>query len=491
MYVPSRSEFTALAGGANVIPVYREFLADAETPVSAYRKLAAGRGASFLLESAEGTGAVARYSFLGLEPFLTVVAGGTANPFAALREALARYVPAPVPGLPPFAGGAAGYLAYDAVRYLERLPALDRQERELPDAVFLFPEIILAFDHLRRTVQIIAVARIEGDPAMAYNRAIVRIEQTAAALFRPAVAPAGALAGGSGAGGPLDGRYRSLHRRPPLRSDTTRAQFESAVQRAREYIRQGEAFQIVLSQTLEAELGAAPLDVYRVLRAINPSPYMFFLDLGDLALAGASPEMLVRVENGVARTRPIAGTRPRGVTEEADRALAGDLLADPKERAEHVMLVDLGRNDLGRVSRPGTIEIPSFMQVERYSHVMHIVTDLRGQLQEGAGALDALAACFPAGTVSGAPKVRAMELIAELEQTPRGPYAGAVGYFGFNGAMDTCIGIRMVVMSGGTARVRAGAGIVADSDPGREYEETLNKARALLLALEKAEEVAG
>lgn len=509
---PSEQEFVALGkgawgdGGEAVIPVWQEMVADLETPVSALLKLA-DLGPVFLLESAEGGEHVGRYSFLGLHPFWEMRAEGgvvtvrdrgreersRGDPVAVLRSHLARYRPVLAGSLPRFYGGAVGYVAYEWVHRLEKLPR-PPQGSGWPEAAFVMPEVVVVFDHLRRTVSIVVNALPGGDPVSAYRRAAARIGEVEERLSRPLgpgvgrPAPAerpgsacplprdaaGAAAGGTG-GSALS-----------FRSNVAREDFCRAVRRAKEYIREGDIFQVVLSQRLEAPFEASPLAVYRILRSINPSPYMFFLDLGDRQLAGASPEMLVRVEDGWVETRPIAGTRPRGRDPAEDRALERELLADPKERAEHVMLVDLGRNDVGRVCEPGTVRVTEFMKVERYSHVMHIVSAVRGRLRPEVDALAALASCFPAGTLTGAPKVRAMEIISELEPAERGPYGGAVGYFSFSGNADTCITIRTVLMHGGRALVQAGAGIVADSDPDREYEETLAKARALLLAVEAA-----
>lgn len=505
MYYPSRDEFEALAASANLVPVYRELVADLDTPISVYRKVCRG-GPSFLLESVEGGEKVARYSFLGCDPFIVfcsrgdlvevtttgshrVRAGGQddlrvrGNPLEILRGVMARYRPASLPGLPRFYGGAVGYLGYDLVRFIEHLPAPPPQDLELPDSLLVFPATVVVFDHVRHTVKVIHNARIE-DPCRAgevYDLAVAAVEAVLRRLEET----------GRGASGyDLLSRWKpgiSSRPLPEARSNMERHRFEEAVRQAKEYIAAGDIFQVVLSQRLEAPCSVTPFQVYRALRSINPSPYMFFLDFGELALVGSSPELLVRVENGVVETRPIAGTRPRGATPDEDVHLERDLLADEKERAEHLMLVDLGRNDLGRVCRYGTVKVDDFMTVERYSHVMHIVTEVHGRLEEGKDAFDALAACFPAGTVSGAPKVRAMEIIDELEATRRGPYAGAVGYFGFTGNMDTCITIRTMVIRGNRAYVQAGAGIVADSVPSREYEETMSKARALLRALEVAE----
>ncbi|MEW6398277.1 MAG: anthranilate synthase component I [Bacillota bacterium] len=490
---PSREEFVRLARGADgeagevVIPVWEEVVADVETPVSALLKLARHRPV-FLLESAEGGEHVGRYSFLGLDPFWEVRGEGdtvtirhrggeeclSGDPVAVLRSRMARYRLRVVGILPRFCGGAVGYVSYEWVHRLEKLPRPRGGSAGWPEAVFVMAEVVVVFDHLRHTLGIVVNALPGDDAESCYRRARARIEEIKGDLARPL--EGGVLASPVTAGGPGTS----------FRSNLSREEFCQAVRRAKEYIRAGDIFQVVLSQRLEAPLHSSPLSVYRVLRAVNPSPYMFFLDLGDMQLAGASPEMLVRVEDGWVETRPIAGTRLRGRDAVEDEVLARELLSDAKERAEHVMLVDLGRNDVGRVSQPGTVRVTEFMRVERYSHVMHIVSAVRGRLCPDADAFSALASCFPAGTLTGAPKVRAMEIISDLEPVERGPYGGAVGYFAFSGNADMCITIRTVQMRRGRVVVQAGAGIVADSDPDREYEETLAKARALLLAVEAA-----
>ncbi len=490
MYYPSRQEFTRLAREASLIPVYREWVADMETPVSLFRRVVTGPP-SFLLESVEGSETLARYSFLGTDPLLTVRSRGgeseirqdgvkmmvTGNPLEVLRRVLACYRPALVSGLPRFYGGAVGYLGYDIVRFLENLPDKLPEDPELPDSYFLLTRLVVIYDHVTRKVKVVANTPTREEPpggfGVLYDEAVARIETLVRRIQQGGtsyqVAPVLDLAG-------------------EFHSNTTKEEFEAAVRRAKEYIAAGDIFQVVLSQRLETDLVNDPFDVYRCLRAVNPSPYLYYLDFGELKIAGSSPEMLVRLEGDTVTTRPIAGTRPTSTQPEENDRLQEELLKDEKERAEHIMLVDLGRNDLGRVCRYGSVQVSQFMEVEGYSHVMHIVSEVQGKLREGLDAFDALAACFPAGTVSGAPKVRAMEIINELEPTRRGPYAGAVGYFGFSGNMDTCITIRTVVMKGQKAYVQAGAGIVADSVPELEYEETMNKARALLAALDMARE---
>ncbi len=489
MYRPTLEEFKRLAGQGNLVPVYRELPADLETPVSVYIKLR-DSGPSFLLESVEKGEQLGRYSFIGVQPPMTLLckrdqvrllSGGGAlleekretDPFTELEEVLARRHPVPLPGLPRFTGGAVGYWGYDTVRFIERLPETAVDDRpELPDAAFLLADNLVIFDHVRHRLLVLANARLEGDLTAAYAEAVARIEGVIGRLHRPLRIP------------PL----KNVASDARWESNFTQDAYEAIVRRAKEYIAAGDIFQVVLSQRLRRRTQADPLTIYRALRMLNPSPYMFLLELPDnLRLIGSSPEMHVRLEGRKAYLHPIAGTRWRGETPEEDDRLAEELLADPKERAEHVMLVDLGRNDLGRVCEYGTVKVPTMMVVERYSHVMHIVSDVQGVVREGMNAFDLLKATFPAGTVSGAPKVRAMEIIEELEGIRRGPYAGAVGYVGYDGNMDTCIAIRTIVMQGDICDIQAGGGIVADSDPTYEYNETMNKARALALAVEQAE----
>ena len=491
MYYPSRQEFREKAQLGNLIPVYREVLADTDTPLSAFLKIGGGEYA-FLLESVQGGEKWGRFSFLGRNPGLVVRTKGRqaellrpgspperrriTDPLDLLEEILGVYRPVRVEGLPRFFGGMVGYLAYDAVRFFETLPDRTVDDLGLPDALFVLTDTLLVFDSLSQRIQVISNAFVPdtapGTVEAAYDLALSKIEAVVAdlrkPLDRPLVAP-------------------SPSRACEPTSTFTREAFCRAVAQCKEYVAAGDIIQAVLSQRLEVNTAAQPLDVYRALRIINPSPYMYFLRLGDLALAGSSPEVFVRLEEGQIDLRPIAGTRPRGRTEIEDRALAAELLADPKERAEHIMLVDLGRNDVGRVAAPGTVEVNELMVIERYSHVMHIVSNVRGRIQEGRDAFDVIRASFPAGTVAGAPKIRAMEIIEELEPVTRGPYAGAIGYVSFSGNMDTAIAIRTVLFAKGRAWVQAGAGIVADSDPEREYQETLNKAAAMLKAIEMAE----
>jgi anthranilate synthase component I len=484
---PTRDEIAALAARGNVVPVYREILADLDTPVSAFLKIHRGPY-GFLLESVEGGEKWARYSFLGTEPARVLrIRGRTLevetpgartetrtvdDPLGALREILAAYRPVAVPGLPRFVGGAVGQIAYDMVRNFERLPARTTDDLGLPDACLLLAESLVVFDNVAQKILVVSHAHLDGRlaPEAAYDEAVARIDTLVARLRAPLEEPP-RVEGVPG----------------EVRSNFTQEAYEAAVRRAKEYIRAGDVIQVVLAQRFELPLAAPPLNVYRCLRTVNPSPYHFFLALGDHAVAGASPEVMVRVEDGDVTVRPIAGTRPRGTIEREDGALAAELAADPKELAEHVMLLDLGRNDVGRVARPGSVEVTERFVIERYSHVMHLVSNVRGRLAPGRDAFDALRATFPAGTLSGAPKIRAMEIIEELEPVRRGIYGGAVGYFAFSGAMDTAITIRSAVFRGGRVYVQAGAGIVADSDPESEHRECVNKARAMIQAVRLAE----
>ncbi len=474
MYYPALEEVKKLARDGNLVPVYREVVADLETPVSAFLKVSRG-GYSFLLESVEGGQRMARYSFIGTEPEKVIVStgGDKTGPLKKVQDELSKYKQAPVFGLPLFTGGAVGYLAYETAGWFEDLPTPDKDPLGLPEAVFMLANTMLVFDHVTHKVIIMSHAHIEDDVEAAYQKAVERIDELAERLKAPLPAQEAAQTG-------------KINRN--IQSNYSRGGFEADVSKVKQYITEGEAIQVVLSQRLTVPTTARPFDIYRALRSINPSPYMFFLQLGDFHILGASPEILVRVEGDAVMTRPLAGTRPRGTDEVEDRALAQELLLDEKERAEHIMLVDLGRNDIGRISQAGSVEVSDLMEIERYSHVMHMVTHVQGTLKEGCTAFDALKACFPAGTVSGAPKIRAMQIIAELEPDKRGPYAGAVGYFSHNGNMDMAIAIRTMIMKGSEAFVQAGCGIVYDSVPEREYQETLNKAKALLKAIEQAEE---
>jgi anthranilate synthase component 1 len=472
MYYPTLEEFRGLQNSGNLVPVYREIADDGETPVSAFLKVKRG-DYSFLLESVEGGEKAARYSFIGTEPYRVINTSGRdkTNPLQLIAGELAKYKPVAVSGLPDFCGGAVGYLGYETVRRFEELPSQASDPLALPESVFIFVDSLLIFDHAIRKIKIISHARPGGD--MAYQAATRRIDELVSRLEQKA--------------DPESPPPEAAAAPAETHSNFTREEFETKVEKARQYIIAGEVIQVVLSQRLSRRTSAHPLNIYRALRSINPSPYMFFLDFKDFQLIGSSPEILVKDINGTVTTRPLAGTRPRGKTSEEDIRLEEELRNDEKERAEHIMLVDLGRNDIGRVSLAGTVRVSELMAVERYSHVMHLVTNVEGRLRPELTSFDALGACFPAGTVSGAPKIRAMEIIAELEPDRRGPYAGCVGYFGFSGNMDTAITIRTIVMKDGIAHVQAGAGIVYDSVPSREYEETLNKARALFSAIERAE----
>ncbi|MCM2265101.1 MAG: anthranilate synthase component I [Desulfuromonadales bacterium] len=490
MIFPTRNEFFQLARRGNLIPVCREILADMETPVSAFRKIDDSRSA-FLLESIEGGEKWARYSFLGVgsgrvfrsrgryfevvENGEVVNSGEVADPLAELKKFVAPYAPVELPGLPRFFGGAVGYLGYDMVRFVEELPALKPTEIGAWDCCFLITENLLIFDNMRQKIKVVSNVHLGDfeDPARAYDRAVATIDGLVARLRgeRPARPPV-VRQDGSG----------------ELRSNFTRTEFEAAVERCKEYVRAGDVIQVVLSQRFSANLDVDPFDIYRALRVVNPSPYMFYLQFGDTRVIGASPEVLVRKEGRRVEVRPIAGTRPRGAVPEEDLRLEEELLADPKERAEHIMLVDLGRNDLGRVCATGSVHVDELMVVERYSHVMHIVSNVSGELLPGRDALDVFRAVFPAGTLSGAPKIRAMEIIEELEPCRREIYGGAVGYISFTGNMDLAIAIRTMVAHADRVHLQAGAGIVADSDPAAEYQETVNKAMGVKLALQMAQE---
>ncbi len=485
---PDFKTFESLAAQGNVVPVHKILTADLETPVSAYLKLAARKKHSFLLESVEGGENVGRYTFIGTDPFLTVTATGKkiaiersrkitrrrGNIFDILREIAGTFHPARVEGLPPFSAGAVGFAGYDIVRLIEpKVPPFRKDDVKLPDAVFLFFSTLLAFDHVKHQIHVISNVRCDewkGRLRQGYNDAKRRIAAVEKALAKPLRVPKN-----NPSPGPLK-----------VRSNVGKEYYCQAVEKAKEYILAGDIFQVVLSQRLEMEPQVAPFQIYRALRTVNPSPYMFYLHLDDTVILGSSPEMLVKVEGRQVDYRPIAGTRPRGATEAEDQAFAKDLLADEKELAEHVMLVDLGRNDLGRVCDFSSVHVPQFEELEYYSHVMHIVSRVRGQLRSDLDAFDALAACFPAGTVSGAPKVRAMEIIAELEPYRRGVYSGSVLYLDFSGNLDSCIAIRTMVVRDKKAYLQVGAGIVADSLPEQEWDETMNKARALLKAVELA-----
>ncbi len=513
---PSRKEFVALAKEHTLVPVCRVLTADLETPVSAFLRAAWPERECFLLESVENGEQVGRYTFMGLAPFKRIVARGNeititegkkvvdieGDVFQVLRRALSGHRPARLPGLPPFTAGAVGFFSYDAVRQIERLPSLAKDELGVPDACLLFFDEVLAFDHVRKENWLVVTADVmRGDAGEIYDKAVQRLDKLERRLSQPLPKQ-------------LVRKTRSRGRKAKLKVKfrTAKKDFLTAVERTKEYIAAGDIFQAVLSQRFDVVPAADSFQVYRALRAVNPSPYMFFLrfapdgPLGGapaktkssskrskgaetLELAGSSPELLVRVNKGKVEYRPIAGTRPRGANVAEDQALADEMLSDEKERAEHVMLVDLGRNDVGRVSEFGSVKVDRLMYVERYSHVMHIVSTIEGQLKSGLTAVDALRACFPAGTLSGAPKVRAMEIIEELEPARRGTYGGAVMYADFSGNLDSCISIRSMLATGGKGYVQAGAGIVADSVPELEHQESLNKAQAVIRAIERAREM--
>lgn len=490
MYPCNEEEFLQYAKKDTVIPVYEEFQAAFDTPLSVYLKLRKGPY-SFLLESVEEGRRVGRYSFIGAEPRVifkakdgqvTITEDGkaeqyiTTDPLLKLAELFQNYQQIKLPGLQGFTGGAVGYLGYEMIRYFEKLPAIFKEGEGLYDCVFMFMDNLVIFDHVRQMIQVVANAKVTDNPRRDYQEAIKRIEEIRIKLNRQI---------------PLEnfrtGGKEKISRPLQVKANVSPSEFETMVQKAKEYIKAGDIFQVVLSQRIEVELETDPLEIYRNLRSINPSPYMFYLDLDDLKLIGSSPEFLVKVTDQEVEVRPIAGTRPRGVDSKQEDELKKELLADEKEKAEHLMLVDLGRNDIGRVCTYGSVCVEKFMEVEKYSHVMHLVSRVKGKLAPERTNFDVLRACFPAGTVSGAPKIRAMEIIDELEPTVRGAYAGAVGYIGYNGEMDTCITIRTIIIKDNKAYIQAGAGIVADSDPAKEYQETQNKARALLKAVETAE----
>jgi len=490
MIRPSFKEFSRLAREGNLIPVYQELLMDLETPLSFFRRMERDRYA-FLLESIEGSERWARYSFLGTRPYLIFKSRGREieiiedgkkkklaadSPIGVLESLLKKYRPVAVEGIPPFFGGALGYVAYDAVEQFHDIPSLKKDPLGMPEIFFVFVQTLVAFDNLKHTIKVIDNVRLDGESDLrrAYAKATARIQKVISSLGKkpkPLEARELAQAGG----------------KRKFRSNLSRRAFEAGVGKAKGYIEAGDIIQAVLCQRLETRTPADPFEIYRALRFINPSPYMYYLELEDLRVIGSSPETMVRLTGDTIELRPIAGTRRRGSTPAEERELEADLLADPKERAEHIMLVDLGRNDVGRVAKVGSVEVNELMAIEKYSHVIHLVSNVRGKLAPGKSPFDVFVSSFPAGTVSGAPKIRAMQIISELEPEKRGLYAGAIGYFSFNGNLDTCIVIRTILMKGKRAFIHAGAGIVADSDPEKEYQETLNKARAMLKAIELAE----
>ncbi|MCA9131719.1 MAG: anthranilate synthase component I [Planctomycetales bacterium] len=489
-FSPSLERFVALAQDHELVPMYRRLLSDSHTPVSAFRQVDDGQGAACLFESVIGGEKVGRYSFIAVAPRVRIFAHNqqltvndgsqessaeVADPLDSLWQAVSGKRVAVLPELPPLTGGAIGYASYDVVRYVEDLPHPPQDDRRLPDLDFSIFDDLVIFDHVTKSMFVVAHVHCDeyASPDLAYRSGLERLDALTAKLQQ---STHNLTADEFDAQGPL----------PQLepQSNFTPAAFEAAVEKCTEYIRAGDIFQVVISQRLELPQVCEPFEVYRTLRVVNPSPFMFFVRTPAVTLVGSSPEVMCRVMQGTTTVRPLAGTRPRGKTPKEDQELAAELLADPKERAEHIMLVDLGRNDVGRVAQYGTVELSDVMVIERYSHVMHISSNVQGQLREGVHAMDALKACLPAGTVSGAPKVRAMEIIDEIEPHRRGPYAGAVGYIDYSGNMDTCIALRTIVFSGGRIYIQAGAGIVADSVPAAEYQETLNKAGAMLKAIE-------
>lgn len=491
MIQPSYREFCQLAKQGNLVPVYQELLMDLETPLSFFKRLERDKYA-FLLESVEGSERWARYSFLGTRPQrifkargrqVEIVEHGNSRkltsdaPLKILEQLLEGYRPVTVAGVPPFFGGALGYVSYNAVEQFHQIANSKKDPLGLPEVFFLFVQTLVAFDNLKHTIKIIDNAHVDKqtDLRAVYDTSVKRIRKVISTLQKK---PRGIE--------PRDLTQAAGKR--SFRSNLTQARFENAVNKAKEYIKAGDIIQVVLAQRLETETPTDPFEIYRALRFINPSPYMFYLELEDLRVIGSSPETMVRLTGDTIELRPIAGTRRRGATPEEECELEADLLADPKERAEHIMLVDLGRNDVGRVAKIGTVEVNELMAIERYSHVIHIVSNVRGKLAADKTPFDLFVSAFPAGTVSGAPKIRAMQIVSELEPQKRGLYAGAIGYFGYNGNLDTCIVIRTIVMKGKKVYITAGAGIVADSDPALEYQETLNKARAMLKAVELAEQ---
>jgi len=494
-HFPDLESFRKRQGRAGLVPVYRKIIADLDTPLTLFAKVAEGQSHVFLFESMEGGEKWGRYSFIGFDPLVTFSSKGnqvetcvfrgsekelavfSGNPLQVLKELVEGFAAAEADGeLPRFCGGAVGFLGYDMVRFMEDLPD-EKSSLAFPDSSFMVPRMVLVHDSFRQTVAVVCWVRLAGveDVAPVYNGAVRQIDEVIERLRAPVSTAS------------LAANIHGCSQSHQFTSNMEPQQFRTMVERAREYIKAGDIIQVVLSQRFHTQTGLAPLTLYRALRHINPSPYLFFLKLGDLVQIGSSPEILVRKEGEHIELRPIAGTRKRGASPEEDETLRRELLADPKERAEHLMLVDLGRNDVGRVARDGSVEVKDLLVVEKYSHVMHLVSGVHGLIADGKDQFDVMDACFPAGTVSGAPKIRAMEIIEELEPERRGPYAGAVGYFGFSGNMDFCITIRTFVMQGSDLWVQAGAGIVYDSDPQKELEETVNKSMGLRRAVELAE----
>lgn len=497
MIYPPKKDFLKLSQKGNLIPIYKEILGDFETPVSAYLKIARRSKYAILLESVEGGEKVCRYSFLAKDPELVFKSKGRKaeiihpssrkskiqavdikkTPLDEVRKIMSKYRFVEVKGLPKFCGGFVGYIGYDTIRFFEDLPTPPKDDLKLPDIILALVKELVIFDHLNHKIKVVSCVELPAKSTarqklLAYSKACISINKTIDALKKNFSSP----------------MNQKTKKRTGLKvsSNLTKSQFKQSVLAAKKHILAGDIIQVVLSQRFKTKISTDPLNIYRALRTVNPSPYMYYLRFNDINIAGSSPELLVRCENNVVETRPIAGTRPRGKDEKEDAIFAKNLLADPKERAEHIMLVDLGRNDLGRVCQRGTVKVSEFMAIEHYSHVMHIVSNVTGVLQKNKNPFDVIQAAFPAGTVSGAPKIRAMEIIDELETVSRGPYAGAIGYWGFANNLDTCITIRTIVVKDKTAYIQAGAGIVADSNPEKEYIETKNKAKALVSAIEIA-----
>ncbi|MDH5543107.1 MAG: anthranilate synthase component I [Nitrospinota bacterium] len=486
MIKPERNEFIKLSKKGNLIPVYREMFADLITPVGAFLKIAKDSRYAYLLESVEGVEKLGRYTFLGADPSIVIETSGRkgrkttpagveeftleGDPLDEIKKVMSSYRPVGAEELPIFFGGAVGYIGYDTVRFFEKIPELSKKDTDIPDVTMMIADSLIIFDNVKQKVKVVVNAHVDGDPGKVYDESVEKIERLVSKLESEQSFKAGI-------GGAAKGKTEYV-------SNTEKERFKKSVEKCKHYIREGDIFQVVLAQRLSISLNVSAFDVYRALRTINPSPYMYYLRLGGWEVVGASPETLVRLENGKVTVRPIAGTRPRGDTEREDIALEKELLADEKELAEHIMLVDLGRNDVGRVSKGGAVKVTELKTIERYSHVMHITSTVEGDIADGKDCYDVLRATFPAGTLSGAPKIRAMEIIDELEPTRRGLYGGAVGYFGYSGNMDTAIAIRTLAVKGKTAYLGIGAGIVADSDPEKEWEETMNKGRALLKAVE-------
>jgi anthranilate synthase component 1 len=488
MYYPSKKEFIKYAKKGNLIPVYKELIGDMDTPVSIFQRLA-GKYPSYLLESVEGGEHVGRYSFLGVNPSVIFKSKGRnisikkdgktkawitdTNPLSELKKVMSEYKPVNIDGLPRFSGGAVGYVGYNVISFFENIPIKENDELGFPDVYFMVTDTLVIFDHVKHLVKIVANAKVEGNAGKVYDESIKKIEGLVRKIRQ--LRPSSVV------------EFPKELKPMAVKSNFTKKQYEDIVNNAKEYIRAGDIIQVVPSQRFAVPVKSKPFDVYRALRSVNPSPYMYYIQGEDFHIIGSSPELLVRCEDGIVETRPIAGTRPRGQTPEEDDGLANDLLSDEKERAEHIMLVDLGRNDLGRVCENGTVKVTDLMIIEKYSHVMHLVSNVKGKLRKDKDQFDVLAVTFPAGTVSGAPKIRAMEIISELENIDRGPYAGAIGYFSFSGNLDSAITIRTILMKNKKAYIQAGGGVVADSVPEKEYQETVNKAKAMLKAIELAE----